>query len=61
MWKCPVCETEYDALTACPRCGFDGSCDYEHYPTPFTVAGAKAPAPCGGNGSRSRTREWSNC
>ena len=42
MWKCPVCETEYDALTACPRCGFDGSCDYEHYPTPFTVAGAKS-------------------
>ena len=42
MWKCPVCETEYGALTACPRCGFDGSCDYEHYPTPFAVAGAKS-------------------
>ena len=50
MWKCPVCETEYDALTACPRCGFDGSCDYEHYPTPFTVAGAKS--------TRALRREW---
>ena len=50
MWKCPVCETEYGALTACPRCGFDGSCDYEHYPTPFAVAGAKS--------TRALRREW---
>ena len=50
MWKCPVCETEYDALTACPKCGFDGSCDYEHYPTPFAVAGAKS--------TRALRREW---
>ena len=50
MWKCPVCETEYDALTACPRCGFDGSCDYEHYPTVFAVAGAKS--------TRALRREW---
>ena len=50
MWKCPVCETEYGALTACPRCGFDGSCDYEHYPTAFAVAGAKS--------TRALRREW---
>ena len=50
MWKCPVCETEYGVLTACPRCGFDGSCDYEHYPTPFAVAGAKS--------TRALRREW---
>ena len=50
MWKCPVCKTEYGALTACPRCGFDGSCDYEHYPTPFAVAGAKS--------TRALRREW---
>ena len=50
MWKCPVCETEYDALTACPRCGFDGSCDYEHYPTVFAVTGAKS--------TRALRREW---
>ena len=50
MWKSPVCETEYGALTACPWCGFDGSCDYEHYPTPFAVAGAKS--------TRALRREW---
>ena len=50
MWKCPVCETEYDALTACPKCGFDGSCDYEEYPTAFAVAGAKS--------TRALRREW---
>ena len=50
MWKCPVCETEYDALTTCPRCGFDGSCDYEHYPTAFAVTGAKS--------TRALRREW---
>ena len=50
MWKCPVCETEYGDVTACPKCGFDGSCDYEHYPTPFAVAGAKS--------TRALRREW---
>ena len=50
MWKCPVCETEYDEVTACPRCGFDGSCDYEHYPTVFAVAGAKS--------TRALRRQW---
>ena len=61
MWKCPVCETEYGDVTVCPKCGFDGSCDYEHYPTPFAVAGAKSTRPCGGNGSRSRARGWISC
>ena len=42
MWKCPVCDQENNAATVCPTCGFDGSCDYEHYPTPFAVAGAKS-------------------
>ena len=50
MWKCPVCETEYGDVTVCPRCGFDGSCDYEHYPTVFAVAGAKS--------TRALRREW---
>ena len=50
MWKCPVCETEYDEVTACPRCGFDGSCDYEEYPTVFAVAGAKS--------TRALRRQW---
>ena len=50
MWKCPVCETEYDALTVCPKCGFDGSCDYERYPTAFTVRNAKS--------TRTLRREW---
>ena len=50
MWKCPVCETEYGDVTACPRCGFDGSCDYEHYPTVFAVAGVKS--------TRALRREW---
>ena len=50
MWKCPVCETEYDEVTVCPKCGFDGSCDYEHYPTVFAVAGAKS--------TRTLRQEW---
>ena len=50
MWKCPVCETEYGDVTVCPKCGFDGSCDYEHYPTAFAVAGAKS--------TRALRREW---
>lgn len=32
MWKCPVCEKE-NSMLLCENCGFDGSCDYEHYPT----------------------------
>ena len=50
MWKCPVCETEYDDVTVCPKCGFDGSCDYERYPTAFTVRNAK--------NTRALRREW---
>ena len=50
MWKCPVCDQENNAATVCPTCGFDGSCDYEHYPTPFAVAGAKS--------TRALRREW---
>ena len=50
MWKCPVCDQENNAATVCPTCWFDGSCDYEHYPTPFAVAGAKS--------TRALRREW---
>ena len=50
MWKCPVCETEYGDVTVCPKCGFDGSCDYERYPTAFTVRNAKS--------ARALRREW---
>ena len=50
MWKCPVCDQENNAATACPTCGFDGSCDYEHYPTAFAVTGAKS--------TRALRREW---
>ena len=50
MWKCPVCDQENTAATVCPTCGFDGSCDYEHYPTVFAVAGAKS--------TRALRREW---
>ena len=50
MWKCPVCDKENTAATVCPTCGFDGSCDYEHYPTAFAVAGAKS--------TRALRREW---
>ena len=50
MWKCPVCDKENTAATVCPTCGFDGSCDYEHYPTVFAVAGAKS--------TRALRREW---
>jgi len=32
MWQCPVCETNNSQLQ-CKKCGFDGSCDYEQYPT----------------------------
>ena len=50
MWKCPVCDTEYGDVTVCPKCGFDGSCDYERYPTAFTVRNAKS--------TRALRREW---
>ena len=50
MWKCPVCETEYDEVTVCPKCGFDGSCDYEQYPTAFAVTTAKP--------TRTLRRQW---
>ncbi len=50
MWKCPVCETEYGDVTVCPKCGFDGSCDYERYPTAFTVRNARS--------TRALRREW---
>ena len=50
MWKCPVCDQENNAATVCPTCGFDGSCDYEHYPTSFAVTGAKS--------TRALRREW---
>ena len=36
MWKCPVCDQE-NAATVCPTCGYDRTCDYEQYPTAFTV------------------------
>ena len=41
MWKCPVCETEYGDVTVC---------DYERYPTAFTVRNAKS--------TRALRREW---
>ena len=50
MWKCPVCETEYGDVTVCPKCGFDGSCDYERYPTAFMVRNARS--------TRALRREW---
>ena len=37
MWKCPVCDQENTAATVCPTCGYDRTCDYERYPTAFTV------------------------
>ena len=40
MWKCPVCDQENTAATVCPTCGYDRTCDYERYPTAFTVTTA---------------------
>ena len=37
MWKCPVCDQENTIATVCPTCGYDRTCDYERYPTAFTV------------------------
>ena len=42
MWKCPVCGAEASAVTICAQCGFDGSRDYEHYPTVSKVANARS-------------------
>lgn len=41
MWKCPICGAEAPTVTICARCGFDGSRDYEHYPTVFTAVSAR--------------------
>ena len=42
MWKCPVCGAEAPAVTLCGQCGFDGSRDYEHYPTVFAVTNTQS-------------------
>ena len=41
MWKCPVCEkwNSDDGELFCRSCGFDGSCDYVHYPTLTQLSG----------------------
>ena len=39
--KCPVCDKENQTMV-CPQCGFDGSMDYEKYPTLGPVG--KAPS-----------------
>ncbi len=38
MVRCPVCDRENDSLQ-CVNCGFDGSCDYERYPTLIPLKG----------------------
>ena len=50
MWKCPVCDQENNAATVCPTCGYDRTCDYERYPTAFTVTTAKP--------TRTLRRQW---
>ena len=50
MWKCPVCDKEDNAETVCPTCGYDRTCDYERYPTAFTVTTAKP--------TRTLRRQW---
>ena len=49
MWKCPVCDQENNA-TVCPTCGYDRTCDYERYPTAFTVKRATP--------TRTLRRQW---
>ena len=49
MWKCPVCDQE-NTSTVCPACGYDRTCDYEQYPTAFTVKGATP--------TRTLRRQW---
>ena len=39
MWRCPVCKTDNNTMH-CSGCGFDGSCDYERYPTVDSLTGA---------------------
>ena len=50
MWKCPVCDQENNVATVCPTCGYDRTCDYERYPTAFTVTTAKP--------TRTLRQEW---
>ena len=50
MWKCPVCDQENTAATVCPTCGYDRTCDYERYPTAFTVKRATP--------TRTLRRQW---
>ena len=50
MWKCPVCDQENNAATVCPACGYDQTCDYERYPTAFTVKRATP--------TRTLRRQW---
>lgn len=50
MWKCPVCDRENTAATVCPQCGYDRTCDYEQYPTAFTVKSATP--------TRTLRRQW---
>ena len=49
MWKCPVCDKENTA-SVCPTCGYDRTCDYEHYPTAFAVTTATP--------TRTLRRQW---
>lgn len=41
MWRCPVCDKENETMQ-CTDCGFDGSQDYESYPSLSRVAPAVA-------------------
>ena len=50
MWKCPVCDQENTIATVCPTCGYDRTCDYERYPTAFTVRRATP--------TRTLRRQW---
>ena len=45
MWKCAVCKTEH-ATMLCDECGFDGSMEYERYPTLGMVSGNAVSARC---------------
>lgn len=45
MTKCPVCEEEHTSHI-CPVCQFDGSCNYEIYPT-LQALSAPVLAVCG--------------
>ncbi|MBE6932101.1 MAG: N-acetylmuramoyl-L-alanine amidase family protein [Ruminococcaceae bacterium] len=41
MWSCPVCGKENPTMV-CGNCSFDGSCDYERYPTITRYPAGKA-------------------